>query len=78
MFLNMSQLCRLCLLKEDKMSAIFNDGKNSETADRIRACVSIEVSFFTGTLCSMICIIAQDAVECDGRINADGSGAIFE
>jgi len=42
----MSQLCRLCLLKDDTMSAIFIDGKNSETADRIMACVSIEVSFF--------------------------------
>ena len=52
MFLNMSQLCRLCLLKEDTMSAIFNDEKDSETADRIMACVSIEVSFFNG-ICAL-------------------------
>jgi len=61
MFLNMSQLCRLCLLKDDTMSAIFNDGKNSETAVRIMACVSIEVSFFTGMLCPLNYIRAQDA-----------------
>lgn len=66
MFLNMSQLCRLCLLKEDTMSALFNDGKNSETADRIRACISIEVSFFTGIFCPVTCIIAEDAVVVDG------------
>jgi hypothetical protein len=66
MILNMSQLCRLCLLKEDTMSAIFNDGKNSETADRIMACVSIEVSFFTGMLCPVIYVRAQDAFVDDG------------
>jgi len=61
MFLNMSQLCRLCLLKDDTMSAIFNDGKNSETADWIMACVSIEVSFVTGMLCPVNYIRSQDA-----------------
>jgi len=35
------------------MSAIFIDGKNSETADRIMACVSIEVSFFLLVCCAL-------------------------
>jgi len=60
------------------MSAIFNDGKNSETADWIMACVSIEVSFVTGMLCPVNYIRSQDAFVGNGWINEGGSWAIFE
>jgi hypothetical protein len=51
MSLNMSKLCRLCLLNEGIMSSLFKDEKKSATADRIMACVSIEVSFLCMVLC---------------------------
>jgi hypothetical protein len=54
MSLNILKLCRLCLLNEGTMSDIFNDEKESATADRIIACVSIEVSFQYVLLCSNI------------------------
>jgi hypothetical protein len=48
------------------MSAIFDDGKNAETADRIMACVSVEVSCLTGMLCLVNYIRAQDAFVGEG------------
>jgi hypothetical protein len=53
MSLNISKLCRLCLVNEGTMSGIFNDEKKSATADQIMACVSIEVSFLYVLFCDI-------------------------
>jgi hypothetical protein len=58
---NISKLCRLCLLKEGTMSAIF-DEKKSATADRIMACVSIEVSFLCVKFWPVVHTFAQHKV----------------
>jgi hypothetical protein len=64
MSLNISKVCRLCLLNEGTMSGIFNDEKKSATADRIMACVSVEVSFVYVLLCGIYSCETQGD-ECD-------------
>lgn len=45
--LNLDELCRLCLTKEDELIPIFNEEEPIPLTLRIVACVSLEVSIFS-------------------------------
>lgn len=43
--IDLNELCRLCMAKEDELVPIFNDDEPIPLTLRIMACVALEVSF---------------------------------
>lgn len=55
--IDLNELCRLCMAKEDPLVPIFNDDDPIPLTLRIMACVSLEVSYYNVITIKFVCYL---------------------